>query len=143
MVDYKAIADGDPDQTHVSDLATAYQTMKAEMVNTTPLKRMSYRAVANECGYDCANKLSKALNSAIGAGSMPKFIEAIMNNEGLDVNDVQVVAQLDALVASPIDYDQTDMDKLIATGVVSVPKYTNLRMGHLQNAREKRLAGKI
>ena len=139
MVDYKAIADGDQG----GDLRVEYERMKAEMVSTTPMKRMNYRKIATECNYDCAAKLSKAIASAIGAGSMPPFVEAMMNNEGLDVNDVQVQAQLDALVASPIDYEQADMDELVAAGVVQTHKYPSMRMGYLQNAREKREAGKI
>ena len=134
MVDYKAIADGDQG----GDLRLEYERMLAEMVTSTPMKRMNYRAVAKECNYNCATKLAFAIKSAVGAGSMPAFVEEMMNDEGLDVNDAQVRTQLAALVASPIDYVQADMDELVAAGVVQTPKYPNMRMGYLQNAREKR-----
>lgn len=140
MVDYKLLADNDPG----GDLDTAFATMSAETVTSNPVKRMNYIDVSDECGYALAVKLATAIAAAIGGGLMPDFVETVMNGRGLDVNNAQVQAQLQALADNPaVEFDAADMALLTSKGAVSSPKYPGLKVGHLDDARRKRTAGEI
>lgn len=131
MVDYKAIADGDPG----GDLDSAYTTMAAETVITTPEKLMTYRSIANEVGFAASAELEAGvLNDSNG---MPSWLHADLAARGIDVNNPDVGALIGVLVSAPT------ATAILAAGQVPVAVYTGLKVGHLQNARQQRAAGEI
>lgn len=132
MIDYKAIADGDIG----GDLTVSFQTMKSEVVTSTPKTLISYIDVANSVGLiESAQLQAKVL------ANLPAWVDSALSNGGINVNDPQVSGTLSGLTDET--FTQDVVNSIVSLGVVSSLKYPGLREGYLQNARQKRLAGEI
>ena len=128
MADYKFIADNDPG----SDLDLAFLSMSIETVTSNPEKLMTYRSIANEVGY------AESVELENGTAALAKWVNSDLQGRGIDINSPQTAE----LLGSGIVSNET-ATKLLAAGVVSSPKFPGLKKGHLQNARQMRVAGEI
>jgi len=138
MIDYTAIANGDPG----GDLTTAFSVMKAETITVAADKMCNYISVAREVGFAVAAALESRVNELISAGAFPSWLKAALENDGININDPQVAG----LVASLVDgstFTQTQADAILAMSQVLSDKYPNLKEGYLQDARRKRAGGLI
>lgn len=127
-VNYKLIADGDPG----GELQAAFESMKAETVTSTPEVMITYRRIsvmsfAAMVALEAAIKATESTNDAI---------HALLKTDGIDVNDAQVAGVLIGLVP-------THANDIIAMGVITTPTYAGLKLGHLQNARQMRIEGRV
>jgi len=132
MTNYKLIADGDPG----GNIDTAFASMKAETVTTSPEVRLTYLAVARSVGAGAASKL----NARVLATQSP-WVDHALNNEGVDINNPQIPALLNSMVNAT--FTQANADAVKAIGNVTQSKYPRLRQGHLEDARRLRAEGKI
>ena len=132
-MDYKAIADADPGGT----LESAFAVLSAATVETRPEVRLAYISIANRVGFNQASELEAAIRNAEAAGQLPRWVDAAMNGEGVDINNPQTETLLRSLVS------QQTADEIMAAGAVVVPQFPGLRMGHIKTARDKRASGEV
>lgn len=138
MIDYKAIADGDPG----GDLEAAFAAMAAETVTVQiPGKRQTYISIADEVGFAEAAALSGTVEAEVTAKQLPKWVDVALEQDGIDVTNPQVKPILDGMVNDLLT--QAMVDAIIATGSEDRPKYPGLRIGYLADARRKRERGEI
>jgi len=130
MIDYKLIADNDPTGT----LDSAFASMSAETITTNPEKLVTYISVANQVGFAESGELEAGVLSDT---TLPKWVDKSLNTGGVNVNDPQVAGLLSVLVSAATS------TKILAMGDVLSPKYPNLTMGVLADARRLRTEGVI
>ena len=130
MIDYKQIADGDPS----GDLDTAYAAMAAETINTTPEQLMTYRSIASKVSFAASAELESAI---LAVPAYSGWLNTDLQARGIDVNDAQVAGLIGTIVSAPT------AAAIVAAGIVVVPKYAGLKIGHLANARQQRAAGEV
>ena len=135
MTDYKAIADADVALAE-PDLETAYNTLAAQTVTTNPELMLTYIGISNRVGFTIASKLSARV-----VATMDAWVHEALQNEGIDINNAQTPVLLDSMVDAT--FTQADADAIKAAGNIDVPVFPNLKLGHLQNAREMRARGEI
>ena len=128
MVDYKLIADNDPD----GNLEVAFGTMSIETINTAPEVMVTYRRISASVGLQESIDLEAAVIT-----HMPDWINNNLAFDGININDPRAGDVLISLIG------EVSANKIIEMGVVKVLKYNGLKIGHLANARRKRLEGKI
>ena len=81
---------------------------------------------------------SAELESAILAvPAYSGWLNTDLQARGIDVNDAQVAGLIGTIVSAPT------AAAIVAAGVVVVPKYAGLKIGHLANARQQRAAGEV
>lgn len=136
-VPYKLYADDDPGGT----LESAFATMEAATVNTTPKYRLTYMSIASKVDLAAAIAIEKAIDGAIGLKAIPKWVATIMVTTGLDINDPQVQMILGQLIGANLSEAQAD--KILAVGVVKEPMYPGIKIGHLNDARVQRKEGNV
>lgn len=129
MIDYKKIADGDPG----GDLEVAFAAMAVEEVVVTPApeKLMTYRSIANEVGFAASGELEAGVLDA--SNGMPQWLNIDLQSRGIDVNNPNVAGLIGALVTA------TTATNILAAGVTYALVYPNLKAGHLETSRIKRL----
>ena len=130
MVNYKLLADNDPG----GELETAFDSMSAETITSTPEVMVTYRQIGERVSLAASAELEAAVN---GSASIPSWVDSVLAKDGINVNDAQVSATLGAIVSADT------AAAIIAMGVVTSPKYSGLKIGHLANARQMRQAGRI
>lgn len=128
MVDYTAIADGDPGGA----LEEAYATMTAATITQSrgPHPVTDIR-VAGEIGLTAAEEFFAAVEAAI-----PARVVGWFHSVGVDINHPDTVATLNAI-------NPPHKDAVLAMGNETVPEYPGLTIEHLKKARAKRAAGEI
>ena len=138
MIDYKAIADAD-----IGDgLEDAFIALKALSAPSTDSEHlMSYLSIANQVDFATSMALETVVKAAIVGSLLPEWVDTRLNNTGVDVNNVQTAGLLTSLVAGP--FTQAMVDAIVAAGVTQVFTFPSVQLGHLQNAREKRIAGVV
>ena len=130
MVDYKLIADNDAG----GDLESAFNAMSLESVSTTPEVMVTYRRISASVSITVSAELQSAVLSAL---AIPAWVNQSLAYDGININDPQVKSVLSTLVS------EDSGNKIIEMGVIKTPKYSNFKIGHLANARQKRAEGKI
>ncbi len=130
MVDYKLLADNDPG----GDLQQAFDLMSIQTVDSTPEVLMTYRTIASKVGFAESGELEAAV---LGEPTLPQWLNVDLQSRGIDVNDPQVAGLLNTLVSAATAANIT------AAGVIVSPKYPNMKVGHLKNARDQRNDGVI
>ena len=130
MVDYKLIADNDVG----GDLEDAFNTMSLDSIITTPEVMVTYRRISASVSLTVSAELQAAV---LSASSIPAWVNQALAFDGININDPQVKSVLSTLVS------EDSANKIIEMGVVKTPKYSNFKIGHLANARQKRAEGKI
>tara|TARA_R110002074_G_scaffold119_2_gene486 strand:+ start:901 stop:1293 length:393 start_codon:yes stop_codon:yes gene_type:complete len=130
MVNYKLIADNDP----VGELQTAFDSMAAEAVTSTPEVMVTYRQIGERVSLAASAELEAAVN---GSELVPSWVDSVLAKDGINVNDAQVSATLGAIVSTDT------AAAIIAMGLVTSPKYAGLKIGHLANARQMRAEGRV
>lgn len=131
IIDYKLLADNDPG----GDLMTAFESMQGETITTRPEVMITYRKIGAAVGLQESAELEAAVNTP--GNGIPKWVDAALSTDGIDVNNQQVSAILTMLVTSET------AAAILAMGEVVTAKYPGLKPGHLQNAREMRAEGEI
>lgn len=128
-VDYKLIADEDPG----GDLEEAYATMKARTVlNEKREARYTDQDIAREIGFALANQFLDDVEAAV-----PPRVMYWLKTLGIDVAHLDTRAVL-------TNINPRNVDLVLALKDEIVPKYgIGFKLGHLQNARQYRLEGKI
>jgi hypothetical protein len=130
MIDYKQLADNDPG----GELETAFASMSAETVTSTPEVMLTYRRISAGVSLAASAELEVAVNAS---AQMPSWVDKALSTDGIDVNDPQTAGLLAMLVPDHAAAIQ-------AMGVVNVSKYgAGFKIGHLQNARQMRDEGII
>lgn len=138
MVNYTKLADEDVGGT----LDAAFATMSAAGTTVTTQEHlMSYLSIANQVDFATSMALEAVVKAAVIGATLPTWVDTILNTTGIDVNNPQTAALVNSLVAGT--FTQVMADAIIATGGALELTYPGLQPGHLQNAREKRLAGDI
>ena len=130
MVDYKLIADNDVG----GDLEGAFNAMSLEIISTTPEVMVTYRRISASVSLTVSAELQAAV---LNATLIPAWVNQALAYDGININDPQVKSVLSTLV-----YEDS-ANRIIEMGVVKAPKYSNFKIGHLANARQKRAEGKI
>ncbi len=131
MTNYTFIADNDPG----GDLTAAFATMSAETVASNPEKRMTYRSIANEVGFAESAELEAGVLDP--NNGMPVWLNADLQSRGIDVNNTTVAALIGSLVS------EKTANAIIATGVLTSPKYSGLTLQTLEKARVRRASGDV
>ena len=129
-VDYKLIADNDP----AGELQSAFDSMKTETVTSTPEVMVTYRRISASVSLAASAELEAAV---LAAQAMPSWVNTALASDGIDVNDPQVSATLNNIVSADT------AAAIIAMGIVTIPKYAGLKIGHLANARQMRAEGRV
>ena len=138
MINYTAIAGADIG----GELDVAYAALKALSVDSTANEHlMSYLSIANQVDFATSMALEVVVKAAVGASQLPAWVDTRLNNTGIDVNNPQTAGLLTSLVAGP--FTQAMVDAIVAAGVTQVFTFPSVQLGHLQNAREKRIAGVV
>lgn len=138
-VDYKAIADADPG----GDLTTAFLAMAAETeTKSRGVHKVTQLEIANQTGMAVATRFRDGLDSAVTDGLVPGWVVGALDADGIDINHPSTQGAMDGLVTAQ-KLQQDDVDAIIAMGSETVNVWPGLKEGYLQNAREKRAAGKI
>lgn len=129
-IDYKKIADNDVG----GDIDSALVTMKllTETVQSAE-KLVSYRKVAAETTLATSAELETAIKAA---ETMPEWVHTSLSNDGININDPQTAGVINSLGLS-------DAQSIIDIGIDEVLMFPNLRAGHLEVARAKRIAGEV
>lgn len=130
-VDYKRLADDDVG----GELEPAFSTMSAMTVESTPEVMVTYRRISAAVSLAASAELEIGVLSP--DSNIPSWVNASLSNDGIDVNDPQV----NAVLASLVSVDTSAA--ISAMGVITEPKYTNFKVGHLANARQMRVEGRI
>jgi hypothetical protein len=128
-VNYKLIADNDPS----GELETAFAAMAAETVTSTPEVMVTYRQIGETVSLAASAELETALNDS--GNGIPSWVDTALTKDGINVNDPQVADVLGSLSSSAAD--------ITAMGVVTSPVYAGLKIGHLANARQMRMDGRV
>ena len=130
-IDYKLIADEDPG----GDLETAFATMSSRMVSNTKLQaRYTDQDIAREIGFGKANAFLDDV-----ALQVPERVMYWIQNLGVDLAHLDTIAVLNSLDPAP-----RNLADVLALKDETVPKYGHgFKLGHLQNARQYRLDGRI
>ena len=129
--DYTKIADNDP----TGDLQVALDAMKLLTEDVTPETHLiNYRQVAK--GLTMAK--SKTLQEAIVAtANIPDWVDVAMaGGDGININAPEVPSALTAMGLT-----EELKAEILALGVSTKLMFPDLRLGELQTARAKRLAG--
>jgi len=130
MINYKKIADNDVG----GELDAALSTMKLLLETVKPAEKLiTYRTVAAEVNLAASAELETAIK---GAETMPEWVHTSLSNDGININDPQTEGVLNNL-------GLTDAQSIIDIGIDEVPMFANLKAGHLEVARAKRLAGEV
>lgn len=136
MVDYKAIADGDPG----GDLQAAFDSMRAEMVTAPYMVRVNYTDLL-AIDIPLTTKLSNLIASEVSLGNIPEVVHIRLNDGGLDINNPGTQAMLAGYVVAS-ELTQAEMNTITALG--EIKKYPDLVIPQiLQNARDARSSGAI
>lgn len=125
-IDYKALAAEDTGET----LDVFFARLSAEKIASKPKKMMTYISIANEVSFTGSSSLEKGVATATANGQLPAWVDDALKSSGVDVNDPQTGALLDAIVPPET------ATAIKAAGVVYAPKYPDLKEGYLQNARD-------
>ena len=156
-VDYKAIAEAIPKAEMDAALAVmsggkffSFNEINAAYDAIEPLDesvskgihKQTYISLAADIGFSDATEFSTAIATAIGNASLPAWVNDAMNGDGINVNDSDVSGVLAILVAN-FGLSQSVSDAILATGSHSVPKFKNLKRGHVQTAIALRAGGQI
>lgn len=133
---YKDIADADDVLTAANadtqlTLAEAFTALAALGAPSTHRAQKTYADVADEAGAGVASQLQTRVQA-----TQPDWVDAALSNGGIDVNNHQVSALLNAMVDAA--FTQVMADAVVAMGVTFTKTFPALKMGHLQNAREQR-----
>lgn len=128
MVDYTAIADGDPG----GDLEAAYATMLAETITQSRGQHpVTDLRVAGEIGLAAAEEFFTSIEAVVSSRVIGWF-----RTTGVDINHPDTIATLNAI-------NPPHKDAVLAMGNETVSKYPGLTIEHLKKARTKRAAGEI
>ncbi len=132
MIDYKKIADNDVG----GEIDVALPVMKLLTEQNTPDEKMvTYRNIGSNVGLAESLEFETKIKAA---ETLPEWVNISLSNDGINVNDSQVAGVLSGLgLADGV------ADSIIALGVEDNLMFPNLRAGHLEVARAKRLAGEI
>ena len=128
---YKKIADSDPG----GDFDAALAAMLLITEDSTPASLVTYRGIGADVGLAASLELETAIKAS---ASIPEWVNISLSTDGINVNDPQVAAVLTAL-------SLTDgvADAIKAIGLITTNSFPNLKAGHLEVAREKRLSGEV
>ncbi len=138
-VDYKAIADADPG----GNLTVTFLAMAAETeTRSRGIHRITQLEIAREVGMVAATRFRDGLDSAVTGSLIPAWVVGALDATGIDINHASTQGAMAGLVTA-MKLQQDDVDAIIAMGSEVVNVWPELKEGHLQNAREKRAAGKI
>jgi len=111
----------------------AFNAMAAENETTNPERKLTYLQVANESTFAIAAELS----AQVIENNMPNWVDAALSGEGIDVNNKQSQDMLNDICS------EATANTIIALGDVLTPKYPGLKIGHLDNARQMRVEGRV
>lgn len=138
MVNYELIADNDPG----GDLEAAFALMKAETITQPKDRKVNYVQIANEAGFTEASALEYRIKALVSTSNLPEWVHDALKSEGLNINDSQVSAQLNALVDGTT-LTTAHVDAILAMKNEVSPKYPGIKLGHLETARLLRVEGKV
>jgi len=132
-IDYKAIADNDP----TGDLQVAFDAMVLLTQDVTPeIHLLNYRLVAKDLTMAKSKTLQEAV---IATAAIPAWVDdAMAGGDGININAAEVP---NALIAMGLSAELRA--EILALGVITSPMFSNLKIGHLKMASEKRLAGEV
>lgn len=130
MIDYRAIIEDDPG----GDLETATAALAAMTVESMQDKSVTYVSIAREAGADVADAFQDRVAELSAANVLRGWVSEALETEGLNVNNPQVVARLNAMVGG--GFTQAHTDAILAMRVSSRQKHPGILPGHVQNARE-------
>lgn len=123
------------------NVMTAFNSIKdlIEIKSKGDIVRQTYRSLSAhlDIGIAGATTLETAIQAAISGNNLSPWVHEVMNDEGLNIKDPQVVSVLSSLVS--VDLKAA----ILATGSEVVPVFPRLKPGHVQNALQKRYRGEI
>lgn len=133
IVDYQAIANDDLG----GDLNAAFNQLKSLTVDEIVDVRINDIGLAARIGLTKTMAFLTALKAGVSGGVLPQeIVDWFASEKGIELNNVESIATLDSLVVAGI-LDAALRDEIVALRVNTKLKYPRLKLGHLQNAREK------
>lgn len=96
MADYKSIADNDPG----GDAQAAFEALKGMKQNSNENVMITDLSMANRLGFTVANEILDGIQMAIDANQISSRVMRWIETVGIDVNNSDSVAQIDALVVA-------------------------------------------
>jgi len=157
MVNYKQIVDAIPPaqlSTAIAALTPDFRFMDIETVkpclasvealtvtNSRGNAKYSYQLFSAQIGMADTSKLEKSVISAIAADDLPQWVNKTLNGVGININDPQINGALQILLGHGGDQDM--IDAILAEQNVTTKEFPQIKLGHVQNAIQKRAAGEI
>ena len=141
MVDYKLIADNDPNPSGSVDaenagLISAFESMKLQTNILSQKRKISFLDIADYIDVITASKFSTAVKN-----NLDEWIYTLLTKKGIDITSPKSQTAVNSLVAAEPAFEQTDADAIIALANQTEEKFKRFKLGHLQNARRmKRVA---
>ena len=157
MVDYKKIVNAIPEVElnaslaaltddfrfmELSTVETCYNSIKdtTETINRGDVK-YNYSALSGEIGIATASQLEASVIAAIEGNDLPKWVNTSLNTLGININDPQIAGALAILV--PYGLTQPMIDDILSVQNETKVIFQGLKLGHVQNAIQKRAEGVI
>jgi len=132
-VNYQQLAQDDPGGT----LDEAFAIMSNKKVDVIIDVRLNDVALASRVGIGKAMQFQGALKAAVADGGMPGDVLDWFNGSGIELNNNESIGLLNSMADN--GYISLQLrDEIIALRVVKKDMYPGLKIGHLQNAREKK-----
>lgn len=143
MIDYKAIADGDPNDG--DDEAYLAALRDETIADGASENHKTYIKIAHEVNFLTATVLEKVVKAAVASGDLPEWVDkALAGDSGIDINNSQTVDALTGLAAAPGSPLTQDMaTAIVASGVKITPRHPGVQLMHVHKARHLRSIGAV
>ena len=139
MTDYKAIADDDIG----GDIDAAVDALRSLTVTVKPTGTLmiNERTILGALGIADGDAFMSAIEAS---PSVPDRVKAWFkpDQQGVDILNAETRGMIQAFKAAGV-LSQAQEDTLLNLGVTTQPKYANLQIGQLIDARRMRSAGEI
>jgi len=102
----------------------------------------TYVGLARDASFAVAQEFSNFITEAITAGQLNSWVDEALNSTGLRVNSPDVANKLNQMVGVS-GLTQETVDAVLATGSTTVKVFPGLKLGHVQDAVQRRIAGVV
>lgn len=128
----------------LATVETAFDSIKnnSSIVSKGDVFLQTYAGLSRNIGFTKTAQFEDGMKSAIAAGVLSQWLDDALRADGININDAELKAKF-ATIKDDHGFNGALFTAITDSGKQTILDFPNLKMGHVQNALQKRHAGVI